>query len=230
MSKLIRIVIYSSLFAASLMPVACVAEAPREAASPDPGIVKTVPESAERNVNMEGAAVAVLGGGCFWCLEAAYELVPGVLDVESGYAGGSKENPSYEQVTTGLTGHAEVVLIRYDPSVVSYKSLLDLFWKIHDPTTKDRQGADVGSQYRSIILYNSPGQKSEALASISAIAGDYKNPIVTQVEPLDAYYPAETYHQDFYRKNPDYGYCQVVVAPKVDKAKSFVDQLLPLKP
>ncbi len=184
----------------------------------------------ERTVVMDGGETLVLGGGCFWCLEAAFELVPGVLDVESGYAGGSKENPTYEQVTTGLTGHAEVVRIRYDPSVVSYKNLLDLFWMIHDPTTKDRQGADVGSQYRSIILYVSPGQKTEALASIAGIASGYKNPVVTELEPLGAYYPAETYHQDFYRKNPDYGYCQVVVAPKVKKARSFVDKLVPLKP
>ncbi len=219
MGKLSRIVIYASLLAASMVSAACVTEAPKDEAA-----------TAERKVDMEGAAVAVLGGGCFWCLEAAYELVPGVLDVESGYSGGSKENPSYEQVTTGLTGHAEVVRIRYDPSLVSYKSLLDLFWKIHDPTTKDRQGADVGSQYRSIILYTTAGQKAEALAAIAGIAADYKNPIVTELESLGTYYPAETYHQDFYRKNPDYGYCQVVVAPKVEKAKSFVDKLVPVKP
>jgi peptide-methionine (S)-S-oxide reductase len=230
MSKLIRLIIYSSLLSASFMAVSCVAEPVKEAADPEPTGGKTAAASTERTVNMEGAALAVLGGGCFWCLEAAYELVPGVLDVESGYAGGSKENPSYEQVTTGLTGHAEVVRIRYDPKIITYKSLLDLFWKIHDPTTKDRQGADVGSQYRSIILYTTPEQKVEALAAIAGIAGDFKNPVVTQLEPLGAYYPAETYHQDFYRKNPNYGYCQVVVAPKVDKAKSFVDKLVPLKP
>jgi len=230
MSKLSRFVIYASFAAVSLILAACVAGAPKDASAPDPGNTKAVTVSAERNINMENAAVAVFGGGCFWCLEAAYELVPGVLDVESGYAGGSKENPSYEQVTTGLTGHAEVVRIRYDPSVVSYNSLLDLFWKVHDPTTKDRQGADIGSQYRSIILYTTPDQKAQALAAITGIAGEYKNPVVTQLEPLTAYYPGEAYHQDFYRKNPNYGYCQAVVAPKVEKAKSFVDKLVPLKP
>jgi peptide-methionine (S)-S-oxide reductase len=213
-----------------MLLLSCVSEEPKNAAAPEKGGVKAATATTERIVDMEGAAVAVLGGGCFWCLEAAFELVPGVLDVESGYAGGPKENPTYEQVSTGLTGHAEVVRIRYDPTVVSYKSLLDLFWKIHDPTTKDRQGADVGSQYRSMILYTTPVQKAEAIAAIAAIASDYRNPIVTQLESLGAYYPAETYHQDFFRKNPDYGYCQVVVAPKVEKAKSFVDKLVPVKP
>jgi peptide-methionine (S)-S-oxide reductase len=230
MSKISGSIIYAALLIASISAVSCVAEPVKEVVDLGPAEGRTAVASNERTVNMAGASVAVLGGGCFWCLEAVYELVPGVQDVESGYAGGSKENPSYEQVTTGLTGHAEVVRIQYDPSVVSYKSLLDLFWKIHDPTTKDRQGADVGSQYRSIILYTTPEQKVEALAAIAGIAGDFKNPVVTQLEPLGAYYRAETYHQDFYQKNPNYGYCQVVVAPKVDKARSFVDKLVPLKP
>ncbi|MBN2874991.1 MAG: peptide-methionine (S)-S-oxide reductase MsrA [Spirochaetales bacterium] len=179
---------------------------------------------------MDNASTAVLGGGCFWCLEAAYEVVPGVLDVESGYAGGTRDNPSYEEVSSGLTGHAEVVRIRFDPSVVSYRSLLDLFWKIHDPTTVDRQGADVGSQYRSIILYTTSEQKAEAEASIAAIQPSFRKPIVTVVKELEAYFVAEEYHQDFFRKNPDYGYCQVIVAPKVEKAQSFVESLTPVKP
>jgi peptide-methionine (S)-S-oxide reductase len=169
--------------------------------------------------------LAVLGGGCFWCLEAAYEIVPGVLDVESGYAGGSRDNPTYEQVGTGITGHAEVVKILYDPAIISYDSLLDLFFRIHDPTTKNRQGADVGTQYRSIILYANEEQKKAAESYITAIGPSYKNPVVTELQQLDKYWPGEDYHQDFFRKNPEYGYCQVVVAPKVDKARSFVDAI-----
>jgi peptide-methionine (S)-S-oxide reductase len=170
-------------------------------------------------------AVAVLGGGCFWCLEAAYEIVPGVLDVESGYAGGEWGNPTYEQVGAGLTGHAEVVRIVYDPAVISYDSLLDLFFRIHDPTTKNRQGADVGTQYRSIILYATDEQKKAAEGCIASIGPSYKNPVVTELQRLDKYWPAEDYHQDFFRKNPEYGYCQVVVVPKVDKARKFVDAI-----
>lgn len=164
----------------------------------------------------------VLGGGCFWCLEAAYELVPGVLDVENGYAGGSRENPSYEQVGTGLTGHAEVVKIRYDPKVVTLDELLDLFWKIHDPTTLNRQGADIGTQYRSIILYSSPEQESAARASMAKAASHFKNPLVTELKPLEAYWKAEGYHQDYFRLNPNQAYCQIVVAPKADKAREWI--------
>jgi len=167
----------------------------------------------------------VLGGGCFWCLEAAYEIVPGVLDVESGYAGGSREDPSYEQVSTGLTGHAEVVRVVYDPSVVSTRSLFELFFRIHDPTTEDRQGADVGTQYRSVILYSDEDQKADAEAAISLAQSGFRDPIVTDVAALGRFWPAEAYHQDFFRKNPDYGYCRAVVVPKVRKAESFVDSL-----
>lgn len=174
---------------------------------------------------MRGMAEAVLGGGCFWCLEAAFELVPGVLDVESGYAGGTRTNPSYEQVSTGLTGHAEVVRIRFDPEKISYRELLDLFFKIHDPTSVDRQGADVGSQYRSVILYENDEQKDEAQKAIAELGPHYAASIVTVVKRLGVFWRAEEYHQDFYKKNPDYGYCQVVVAPKVEKAKSFVEAL-----
>ena len=184
---------------------------------------RVVAMSVSERVDVVGTAVAVLGGGCFWCLEAAYEIVPGVLDVESGYAGGERDNPTYEQIGTGLTGHAEVVRIVYDPTVISYDSLLDLFFRIHDPTTKNRQGADIGTQYRSIILYASGEQKKVAEEHIAGIGPSYKNPVVTELQQLDTYWPAEDYHQDFFRKNPEYGYCQVVVAPKVDKAKSFVD-------
>lgn len=176
-------------------------------------------------VNVPDGEIAILGGGCFWCLEAAYEIVPGVLDVESGYAGGDRDNPTYEQVGTGLTGHAEVVRIVYDPAIIRYDSLLDLFFRIHDPTTKNRQGADVGTQYRSIILYANEEQKKASEDYIASIGPSYKNPVVTELKQLDTYWPGEDYHQDFFRKNPEYGYCQVVVAPKVDKARSFVDAI-----
>jgi len=181
-------------------------------------------------MSQPGSQSLVVGGGCFWCLEAAYELLPGVLGVESGYAGGKRDDPSYEQVSTGLTGHAEVVKVVYDPTIISIETLLELFFRIHDPTTQDRQGADIGTQYRSIILYADARQKQTAEESIKATQPKFGKPIVTQLEPLLKYWPAEEYHQDFYRKNPNYGYCQAVVAPKVEKAKSFVDQLLPLKP
>ncbi|PKL09980.1 MAG: peptide-methionine (S)-S-oxide reductase [Spirochaetae bacterium HGW-Spirochaetae-7] len=180
----------------------------------------------ERTVVVKEEAV-VLGGGCFWCLEAAYELVPGVLDVESGYAGGSREKPSYEQVSSGLTGHAEVVRIRYDPAVVPLERLFGLFYRIHDPTTVDRQGADAGSQYRSIILYSGEAQKAAALAAVRLAQADFQKPIVTAIEALDRFWPAEDYHQDFFRKNPDHGYCQAVVRTKADKAQAFVDKLVP---
>jgi len=203
-----------------LVAAACGSKVPVTAEQP--GKVEVMMREGERSI--------VLGGGCFWCLEAAYELVPGILDVESGYSGGERDSPSYEQVSTGLTGHAEVVRIRYDPAVISLESILELFFRIHDPTTLDRQGADVGTQYRSIILYADDGQKRGAEAAIATAQPRFGKPIVTRLEPLAAYWPAEDYHQDFYRKNPNYGYCQVVVAPKVEKAKSFVDQLVPLKP
>lgn len=164
----------------------------------------------------------VLGGGCFWCLEGAYEIVPGVLDVENGYAGGGRANPTYEQVGTGRTGHAEVVKIAFDPKKVTFAELLELFWKIHDPTTLNRQGADVGSQYRSIILYSGSEQEAAAKASIAKAGPAFRNPIVTELKPLEAYWKAEEYHQDYFRRNPDQGYCQIVVAPKVDKAREWI--------
>ena len=163
-------------------------------------------------------ATAVFGGGCFWCLDAVFENLPGVLKITSGFAGGSAKNPTYEQVCTGRTGHAEVIRITYDPSKVSYGALLDLFWKAHDPTTLNRQGADVGTQYRSIILTEGPEQASEAEASRKKAAALYPDPIVTEIKPLETFYPAEDYHQDYYRNNKDRNpYCQVVIAPKLKK-------------
>ena len=160
-----------------------------------------------------------LGGGCFWCLEAVYELVNGVESVVSGYAGGHVPNPSYERVCTGTTGHAEVTQVTFDPSVVSLSHLLDIFFTIHDPTTLNRQGYDVGPQYRSIILYHDDEQKAEAEAAIKRVVeqGLYRDPLVTQVEPLDIFYKAEDYHQEYFRSNPGASYCQVIIEPKVAK-------------
>ena len=163
--------------------------------------------------------VATLAGGCFWCLEAVYDDLQGVLDVVSGYAGGQAHHPSYEDVCTGETGHAEVVQITFDPAQVSYRELLEVFFTIHDPTTLNRQGADIGTQYRSAIFYHTAEQKMVAekvMAELTA-AGLWDQPIVTQVVPLDAFYPAEDYHQEYFRRNPYQGYCRAVVAPKVAK-------------
>jgi peptide-methionine (S)-S-oxide reductase len=163
--------------------------------------------------------LATLGGGCFWCLEAVYKELRGVERVVSGYAGGSLAHPTYEQVCGGGTGHAEVVQITYDPKVVSFRDLLDVFFTIHDPTTKDRQGADVGPQYRSIILYHSPEQKAEAERAIAEVAEKriWRAPIVTEIVPLETFYPAEDYHQDYFELNPRQRYCQIVIEPKVAK-------------
>jgi peptide-methionine (S)-S-oxide reductase len=162
---------------------------------------------------------ATLGGGCFWCLEAVFELVNGVSKVVSGYAGGTVPNPSYEQVCTGTTGHAEVVQVSFDPAIISYGDILDGFFASHDPTTLNRQGADVGTQYRSIILYQGPEQEQVAEQRIRQLneASIWGKPIVTEVVPLETFYPAEDYHQGYFRNNPGQGYCQAVVAPKVAK-------------
>jgi len=170
-------------------------------------------------VAAEKRDVATLGGGCFWCLEAVFQDLRGVERVESGYAGGRVPNPSYEQVCTGTTGHAEVVQVRFDPEVLSFRDLLQIFFEIHDPTTLNRQGADVGTQYRSAIFYHSPEQKAAAekvIAELNA-AGVWPAPIVTEVVPLTAFYPAEKYHQEYYRRNPNQPYCRAVISPKVDK-------------
>jgi peptide-methionine (S)-S-oxide reductase len=163
--------------------------------------------------------LATLGGGCFWCLEAVFKDLRGVEKVVSGYAGGHVENPTYEQVCGGRTGHAEVVQITFDPNVISFRDLLDVFFTIHDPTTRDRQGADVGPQYRSIILHHSPEQKAGAERAIAELKekGIWRGPIVTDLVPLDKFYPAEAYHHDYYENNPRQRYCQIVIAPKVAK-------------
>ena len=172
--------------------------------------------------------LATLGGGCFWCLEAVFKDLKGVESVVSGYAGGDVENPSYEQVCGGRTGHAEVVQVAYDPDVISYRDLLDVFFTIHDPTTKDRQGADVGPQYRSIVLYHDAAQKAAAERAIADLAEQriWHAPIVTEVAPLETFYPAEAYHQDYFEQNPRQRYCQIVIAPKVAKfRKQYMERL-----
>lgn len=160
---------------------------------------------------------AILAGGCFWCLEAAFEKVPGVVDVESGYCGGETENPTYDQVCTGMTGHAESVRITFDPEKISYERILELFWKIHDPTTKNRQGADVGEQYRSAIFYLDEEQKRVAEASLRTEQGKLAAPIVTQIVPASRFWAAEDWHQDYYRANPQAPYCRFVIEPKLKK-------------
>lgn len=163
--------------------------------------------------------VATLAGGCFWCLEAVYDELRGVTDVLSGYAGGRTPRPSYEAVCSGTTGHAEVVQVTFDPEEVSYRELLEVFFTIHDPTTPDRQGNDVGTQYRSAVFYHSPEQKAVAEEVVAELEreGVWEDPIVTEVVPFTEFYPAEAYHQEYFRRNPYAPYCQVVVAPKVSK-------------
>lgn len=172
--------------------------------------------------------VAVLGGGCFWCLEAVYKELRGVLHITSGYAGGDVPNPTYRQVCSGRTGHAEVVEVAFDPAELTYEDVLRVFFTIHDPTTRNRQGNDVGPQYRSIILTNSDEQATAARAVLQAVTAEglWPAPVVTEIEPLRAFYAAEAEHQDYFERNPYAGYCQVVVAPKVLKfRKNFFERL-----
>ncbi len=172
--------------------------------------------------------VTTLAGGCFWCLEAVYDELKGVTDVVSGYMGGHVRSPSYQAVCTGATGHAEVVQVTFDPNVVSFRNLLEVFFTIHDPTTLNRQGADVGTQYRSALYYHSPEQKATAEAVIAELNGEqlWNAPIVTEVTPASTFYPAEAYHQEYFRNHLEQGYCQVVIVPKVAKfRKHFLEQL-----
>ena len=172
--------------------------------------------------------IAILGGGCFWCLEAVYDQLKGVSEVESGYAGGHVENPTYREVCNKTTGHAEVVRLVFDNEVVKFDEILDVFFTIHDPTTLNRQGNDVGPQYRSAIFYHSDAQKASAEAKIKEFndSGIWNNPIVTEVTEINNYYVAEDYHQEYFENNPNAGYCRVVVAPKVAKfRKKFIDRL-----
>jgi peptide-methionine (S)-S-oxide reductase len=181
------------------------------------------------NANLQ---TATLAGGCFWCLEAVYDELKGVHSVESGYAGGHVDNPSYRAVCSGTTGHAEVVQVRFDPNVVSYRDLLNVFFTIHDPTTLNRQGADIGTQYRSAIFYHDEEQKTIAEEVIRDLNAQkiWDNPIVTEVTTFDKFYVAEDYHQEYFARNPYQPYCQVVVAPKVSKFRKHFLEMLKKQP
>jgi peptide-methionine (S)-S-oxide reductase len=180
------------------------------------GLVSLVPMTFAKTESL------VLGGGCFWCTEAAYELLPGVKDVVSGYAGGKEPNPTYEQVCAHATGHAEVIKIDFDPAQISIEKLLDYFWHVHNPTQVGGQGNDHGPQYRSIILYAGEAQRVAAEKSKAKAAQEFRDPITTEIVPLEKFWPAEGYHQDYFRNNPGQGYCAYVIAPKIKKLKTQV--------
>lgn len=185
-------------------------------------------QAAQTNSNMTNtpkeSETATFGGGCFWCTEAVFQMLPGVKSVVSGYAGGTKENPTYKDVCSGTTGHAEVIQVQFYPDVVPYAKLLETFWEAHDPTTLNRQGADTGTQYRSIILYSDEAQKAAALKSKAAAQKRFGKPIVTEIVPLTKFYPAEGYHQDYYLNNSNQPYCRIVIRPKVEKfEKKFLE-------
>jgi peptide-methionine (S)-S-oxide reductase len=163
---------------------------------------------------------AILGGGCFWCTEAVFQQLKGVSLVESGYTGGRNPNPTYEQICEGTTGHAEVVRVSFDPDVISYRELLEIFFTVHDPTTLNRQGNDAGTQYRSVIYFDTPEQQDTARHVISEMANVWDAPIVTELSPAETFYKAENYHQDYFNQNPLQGYCAFIVAPKVAKVRS----------
>ena len=170
-------------------------------------------------INYEKIQVATLGGGCFWCTEAVFHRIKGVLKVEPGYSGGTVANPTYEQVCTGATGHAEVVQVTFDSDVVSFRKILEVFFATHDPTTVNRQGADVGTQYRSVIFYHSVNQKKTAEKMIGELnnANVYKSPIITQIQPFTALYKAEDYHKEYFKRHPEKPYCRLIIAPKIAK-------------
>lgn len=198
------------------------------------GVLSAMPADAEDAALPEKSggktALATFGGGCFWCTEAVYDLTEGVQSAVSGYAGGSTVNPTYEAVCTGKTGHAEVVQVEYDPSVISYEKLLEIFFRTHDPTTLNQQGADVGTQYRSVIYYHDDEQKqiAERVKIALKASGAFNKPIVTEISPIETFYPAEDYHQEYFAKNPNQGYCRMVVGPKVAKyRKAFADLVKP---
>ena len=174
-----------------------------------------------KNEHTSSVEVATLGGGCFWCIEAAFQEIRGVINVESGYAGGTTASPTYEQVCTGTTGHAEVVQVTFDPNTISFKDILDIFFTIHDPTTLNRQGADVGTQYRSVIFYHNERQKKIAKQTIKEFdaAKVWDDHIVTTVEPLKKFYKAEDYHKKYFERHPEAAYCRIVIAPKIAKLR-----------
>jgi peptide-methionine (S)-S-oxide reductase len=180
-------------------------------------IVSTIHQ--QRGVKMEGSEKATLGAGCFWCVEAVFERLDGVQSVASGYAGGTKPNPTYEEVCSGETGYAEVAQVTFNPAKISYEQILNVFWQSHDPTTLNRQGADRGTQYRSAIFYHNERQRAIAEKSKSAAQKLFSDPIVTEIVPLTKFYAAEDYHQDYFRNNPNAPYCRMVIAPKLNKLK-----------
>jgi len=170
--------------------------------------------------------IATFGGGCFWCIEPIYQDLKGVLKVESGYTGGATDHPTYRQICTGTTGHAEVIQVTFDPLLISFKQILEIFFTVHDPTTLNRQGNDVGTQYRSAIFYHSPEQKSVAESVKSASQSIWDDPIVTEITPLDKFFKAEDYHQNYFKDNPYQAYCSIVIAPKVRKFREkYKEQL-----
>ena len=190
-------------------------------------IIKTENMMTEKE-NIQQVEYATLGGGCFWCIEAVFSKVRGVKSATSGFAGGHRANPTYEQVVTGATGHAEVVQVAFDPAVVTYLQLLEIFFTVHDPTSLNRQGADVGTQYRSAIFYHNDDQRlaSERVIERLNIEKIWDNPIVTEVTPLEQFYAASEYHQNYFEKNPNQGYCQMVIRPKVEKFKQMFEEML----
>ena len=183
------------------------------------------PDEKGKDMMANEQEVATLGGGCFWCLEAVYEEVQGVEEIVSGYAGGTVTDPTYQQICTGTTGHAEVVQLTYDPDEISFRELLEIFFVIHNPTTLNRQGADVGTQYRSVIFYHDEAQRETAREVMDEVAGAWEDPIVTELSPAPEFYPAEDHHQDYYENNPLQPYCQVVIRPKLAKfRKTFAEK------
>lgn len=189
---------------------------------------KNMTENIDNTHERTGTAIATFGNGCFWCTEAIFQELEGVERVVSGYAGGTVKNPSYKEVCTGTTGHAEVIRLEYDPETISYTELLEVFFSTHDPTTLNRQGADVGTQYRSAIFYHNEEQKAAAEKMIALLMEEqvYDDPIVTEITPINNYYEAENYHQDYYNKNKNAGYCRAVINPKLEKfRKKYKDKL-----
>lgn len=193
---------------------------------------KTIPLSTMQHVNNDNPVssgkteIATLGGGCFWCVEAIYQDLKGVSKVESGYSGGHIDNPTYKEVCSGLTGHAEVVQVTFDPEVISYADILRIFFTVHDPTTLNRQGNDTGTQYRSVVYYHSEEQKKTAEAVKIEAQEAWDNPIVTEISAFDKFYKAEDYHQNYFKDNPNQGYCSFIIAPKVKKFREkFKDRL-----
>ena len=189
------------------------------------GIILGVIMAETKIHTQENIEQATFGAGCFWCVEAIFERLDGVIDVQAGYTGGNIENPTYEDICTGKTGHAEAIQITYNPHVINYDKLLNIFWASHDPTTLNQQGADIGTQYRSVIFHHNKEQEQISQKSTQKVANSkmYVNPIVTEIIPLGIFYPAEDYHQNYYRVNPNAPYCQVVIKPKLEKFKKQIN-------